>query len=212
MSIGIGWGGKTFSSADEGVNAFSRAFADAWSTSPRVLGNVVRKYLKQVMDEVAKTHSGAYPGGTTSNSLSRRSGETVTALTRRVQVTGTTWEQMKGAVRLPGALAIHEFGGTINSRGKMLTIPLPAALNSNGMPIYPRARDWANTFTAMTRNGNLLIFQRRGREIVPLYVLKDTVRIPPRLGVRKALVEGIPYFTSQAVDRVVAEVTKQMKV
>ena len=54
----------------------------------------------------------------------------------------------------------------------------PAALDSTGQPLQSSPRDWPNTFVAQSKAGNLLIFQRRGTSIVPLYVLKTSVYHP----------------------------------
>ena len=42
---------------------------------------------------------------------------------------------------------------------------------------------------------------------MPLYVLKTQVTIPPRLGMRKTLEAGVPYFVERAMDAIVKEVT-----
>jgi hypothetical protein len=107
---------------------------------------------------------------------------------------------------------IQEFGGTITpKKAKFLAIPLPAALNANGTPIKSSPRDWPNTFCAKSKAGNLLIFQRRGTQIVPLYVLKSSVYIPPRLGLKKTLDAGIPYFVERAMDQMVRNLQQGLK-
>lgn len=66
--------------------------------------------------------------------------------------------------------AIHQFGGTIRPiNARALTVPLPAAT------LGRRARDYKNTFVAKG-----VIFQKQGSEIVPLFVLKKSVKIPAR--------------------------------
>lgn len=85
---------------------------------------------------------------------------------------------------------IQEFGGIINAKpGGWLTVPLPAALDARR--VARRARTYPNTFIQRSRRGNLLIFQRRGKEIVPLFVLRKQVRLPGikygRRGVERAL-------------------------
>jgi hypothetical protein len=104
-------------------------------------------------------------------------------------------------------LNIHEYGGVIRAtNAQFLTIPLPEALNSNGTPKFMSARQWNDTFVALSKKGNLIIFQRRGREIVPLYVLKKQVTIRARLGLRKTQSEGMDLF----IDRVANAVTKEL--
>lgn len=61
-------------------------------------------------------------------------------------------------------------GGTIYPKNvKYLTIPLPAATPGRG------ARSYENTFVAKG-----VIFQKVGKEIVPLFLLKEKVKIPGR--------------------------------
>lgn len=85
---------------------------------------------------------------------------------------------------------IQEYGGVVNAKpGGWLTVPLPAALDARG--VARRARTYPNTFIQRSRRGNLLIFQKQGKEIVPLFVLRKQVRLPGigygRKGVREAL-------------------------
>ena len=75
------------------------------------------------------------------------------------------------------------------------------------MPLQSSPRSWPNTFCTTSKAGNLIIFQKRGTSIVPLYVLKTQVTIPPRLGMRKTLEAGVPYFVERAMDAMVKEVT-----
>ena len=112
---------------------------------------------------------------------------------------------------LPGYVGIHERGGTIRPRrARYLTIPLPAALDSRGVALRARARDWPDTFIATSRRGNLIIFQRRGRkEVVPLYVLKKSVRIPPRLGLTRTLMMHRPQLLEDLRDRIRTALTQQ---
>lgn len=69
---------------------------------------------------------------------------------------------------------ILETGGVIRPKNaRYLTIPLRAAMTGSGV-VRRRARDWPNTFI---ENG--IIYQRRGENAVPLFVLRRSVRIPP---------------------------------
>ena len=83
---------------------------------------------------------------------------------------------------------------------------LPAALNSHGTPRTKGPRDWQNTFVAKSKAGNLIIFQKRGSQIMPLYVLKTSVTIKPRLGMKKTLDAGLPYFVDRAMDAMVRDI------
>jgi hypothetical protein len=126
-----------------------------------------------------------------------------------VKVEGTTWETLQGSMGGVDYLVIHEMGGVIRGHGKLLTIPLPAALNSQGLPIRG-IRQWENTFIARSHAGNIIVFQRRLNEVVPLYVLVPQVRIRPRLGMGKELKDQMPYFLNRAVDLVVRDFQIQM--
>lgn len=80
--------------------------------------------------------------------------------------------------------AIHETGGTIKAkRAKYLTIPLPAAMTPRGVLRKP-ARQWTDTFVR-----NKIIFQKKGKKVVPLFVLKESVTIPARPYISTALNE-----------------------
>ena len=96
---------------------------------------------------------------------------------------------------------IQEYGGTIHSKGKLLTIPTIFAKDSRGQ-IRPDARlsgsgrgtqGGLDTYVKKTAGGNLFIFARRfGAGViagpgVPLYLLRRSVRIPKRLGMRTTL-------------------------
>lgn len=104
----------------------------------------------------------------------------------------------------PFYLNIHEDGGTIRPRkSKYLTVPLKAALDSRGVPIKKSAREWDNTFVSRTKNGNLIIFQKKGRrEVVPLYVLKKEVYIRPRLGLEEKMDRGKRRLAKRVFDEV----------
>lgn len=78
---------------------------------------------------------------------------------------------------------IHETGGTITPKNsKYLAIPLSAALTPAGV-LKKKPREYNNTFVMKSKNGNLIIAQKRGSRmsrIVALFVLKKKVEIPAR--------------------------------
>lgn len=84
-------------------------------------------------------------------------------------------------VRQGGRVAyanLQERGGTIRPKtAQWLTIPLPAAMTASGVA-RGRARDFDNTFIKKSKAGNLIIFQSKGKSIVPLFILKKSVEIP----------------------------------
>jgi len=77
--------------------------------------------------------------------------------------------------------ALQEYGGTIKARpGGALAIPLKAALTSTGVA-RGRPRDFEDTFILKRQSGKPpLIVQKRGDEIVPLFVLLKSVKVPAR--------------------------------
>ena len=167
-----------------------------------ILSIELKRFLKQTMFDLAERHSIRYPNGTTNNTLSRRSGKAYLAIRDSWDVTGTTFETITGTITLPRKVAFHETGGVIKAKkAKYLTIPLPAALRSNGTPIKRKARDWKDTFVAKSKKGNLLIFQKRGSKIVPLYALKRSVKIPPRLGLSDHVNSRLPRFVDKAFEK-----------
>jgi len=78
---------------------------------------------------------------------------------------------------------VQERGATISARrARYLTIPLDAAKTPAGVARGP-ARSFPNTFFLRSSRGNLLLMQRRpGQKAVPLFLLKRSVKVPPRLG------------------------------
>ncbi len=120
--------------------------------------------------------------------LKRRTGTLARSIRPgRVEFTDTT---VRGSVGTNLQYArIHEYGGVIKAKNKKyLTIPLPAAMTSAGVLRKP-AGDWEDTFVMRSGRGNLIIFQKRGARIVPLFVLKKQVSIPQRSYMRTSLQE-----------------------
>jgi len=194
--------GQRYRDAERGLEAFGRHLGRAPNTATEPLKKELRKFLVWVADDVARRNSGKWPGGTTSNSLSSRSGRTAAAIRSSPRVMGSTLNNVQGSVGGPFYLRSHEFGAVIKpKRAKYLTIPLPAALNSNGTPKKARARQWDRTFLMTSKKGNLLICRKDGRRVVPLYVLKKQVRIPARLGFRSSLARQVPRFSDWAMAR-----------
>jgi len=119
----------------------------------------------------------------TGSVLHRRSGN----LARQVAFTlaeGTdTVTGRVGVIKQGPALAyanMHMTGGRIvPKRGQYLTIPLPAALTSAGVPRFT-ARQVPNAFFIKSKRGNLLLVRKRAGGIEPLFVLKREVHLPKR--------------------------------
>lgn len=210
INLDVKYRGKTVDFPQKSINNA------AAKLSPRNLKRMeqyaeqeMRKYLRSVTDELAQRHSTPYRHGQRLPTLQKRSGAGLKSL--KNFLVKRTHDDVTGHVRLNKYMTMHEHGGWIRARNaRYLTIPLPAALNANGTPKRRRARDWQNTFVKRSRNGNLIIFQTRGRELVPLYVLKKKVRIPMRLGLRKELSKQRPTMRRALMERI-RELTKTQR-
>lgn len=162
----------------------------------------MRKYLTRVSDALIARHSSPWSwnrrGGP---NLMKRSGAGMRSVKNfLVQRRG---EGVTGNMRLNKIMAIHEHGAVIRAKNTTyLTIPLEAALNSDGTPKKRSAREWRDTFVIKSKRGNLIICQRRGRRVIPLYVLKKRVRLPARLGLRKELSRQRPQFRRAMLDHI----------
>jgi len=197
---------QRYKDAAAGLGAFARAIKDDWERVTPVLKRELETFLKGVSASMVARHSGSWPGGTTAKTLSSRSGRALRSIEESIKVTGDTMDTVQGQIGGVHYLRIQEFGGTIVPKtAKYLTVPLPAALDGAGVPIHKSARDWDNTFVARSKAGNLLIFQKRGKDVVPLYVLVKSVTIPPRLGMRDTLNEGRSYFVERAMKNMLKE-------
>lgn len=96
---------------------------------------------------------------------------------------------------------LQEFGGTITpKRGRFLTIPIADNLTTGGRVRYPSAADLERTYPGQTyfarsKRGSLLLFAKGKPGAAPpkrgkpktqlLFVLKERVTVPPRLGFRE---------------------------
>lgn len=210
LTIELDFRGQRYQSAELGLKAFAARTGKTLDVAVPVLAQTLRWYLDNVAKAMASRHGGAWPGGTGTNTLSMRSGNLISAIKKSVHVDGDTLESLRGNIGTPGIVygRIQEFGGTIVPKNtKYLAIPLPDALDGNGLPLKASPRMWDHTFVAKSKAGNLLIFQRQGKNIVPLYVLKSKVYIPPRLGLGDTLRTGMGLF----VDRAMTDMLKAIK-
>ena len=202
VEIRFAFRNRRFVDAERGLEALGRSLGRDLDRSAPVLASELKAFLEGVAEAMARRHGTAWPGGTTDRTLSRRSGGLLASIRESVTVSGDRMADIEGGIGGAIYLRTHEHGATIRpKKAKYLAIPLPEALNSDGTPRVASPRQWKNTFVARSRNGNLLIFQKRGRHIVPLYVLKREVRIRPRLGLGDTLRAGLPYFVDRAMDR-----------
>jgi hypothetical protein len=208
LTIEFEFRNQRFTDASKGLQAFYAAIKkDFDSSAPQLLSVQLKNFLDTVAQALARRHGVAWPGGTTPTTMSVRSGGSIQSIIDSVKVEGQTFASIRGYIGGAFPLSVHEFGATIVSKGKLLTIPLPAALDDHGIPLKKSAREWSNTFVARSKKGNLLIFQKVGTQIIPLYVLKSKVTIPPRLGMGDTIRTGLPYFVDKAMDSIVKSIT-----
>jgi len=74
-------------------------------------------------------------------------------------------------------------------------------MNSKGIMLLPKARDYPRTFVARSRRGNLIIFQKQGKSVIPLFLLKPNVKIPARLNLGRALDLLATRFADEVVEQ-----------
>jgi|GEM_PF-4021560 hypothetical protein len=87
---------------------------------------------------------------------------------------------------------IHEYGGTIKKSDKKLTIPFPG--------VRGRARNYPSAFFIKTKRGNVILAERRGTGIRPLFLLRDSVRIPASHWLSIPIDEMTPLLTSEYLE------------
>ena len=199
---------RRYKDAAKGLAAFGKAIQGDWERVPPILTRELEIFLKGVAARMTKDHSSPWPGTVKSplKNLASRSGRALQSIRDSVRVEGATFDDIQGRIGGVHYLKIQETGGTITpKKAQYLTVPLPAAMDGAGVPLKRSAREWDNTFVARSKNGNLLIFQRRGKAVTPLYLLVKKVTIPPRLGMRQTLEVGKTYFVERAMKNMLKE-------
>ena len=183
------YNGKSYMTLDGALSASAKDVTRPF----RDLGAMVREEMLAVLEVVAEKVIASFKQGTRNNPknavhLRTRTGYAVRSIKRSVKVSTEGRRLYIGKVGGTDYLNVHEDGAIVYARGsKYLTVPLSAAKDARGVPLKARARDWGNTFVARNKKGNLIIYQKRGRSMVPLYILVRSVYIPPRLGMEKRL-------------------------
>lgn len=162
--------------------------------------------LSKVAAEMQRKHGDGWNGQVASgkSTLQSRSGGGLRSIRDSIRIAAESDTLIAGKIS-GGSLSFHEEGGTIRASGAgYLTIPLPPALDTRGVPLRKRARDWDFTFVKRSKKGNLLIFRRipGARELTPLYILKKSVFIRPRLGMEPAVNSEIGYFENKLFEEI----------
>jgi phage gpG-like protein len=192
---------KRYNSAADGLKALAKQLSKAPDVAVEPLKKSLKEYVEAVAEALARRHGNAWPGGTTPTTLSRRSGKLIDEIRKSAKVYGDSLATV--AAEIGGGNAryagIQEYGGVVTpKKASYLTIPLKAALNADGTPKKQSAREWLNTFVIKSKAGNLLIVMRDGPNLVPLYVLKSQVKIPPRLRMGETVRAGMGAFVDEA--------------
>ena len=205
-------GGQRYANAELGLAVLAAKSEQAILEMTPIARREMVDILDTVVDAMRQRHSTRWrrgqrlPTGDRTGKLAKRSGRGVNNLKGEVKTVG---DDVTGSIYVPFPLSVHEDGALIRKKGKMLAIPLPDALDSRGRPLKRGPRAWRNTFVARSRKGNLLIFQKRGRgEIVPLYVLKDQVKIPRRLGMGVTMEKAAPIYIERVFHRALENLKK----
>lgn len=209
-TITVEIGAKEFPTFQKAADHLLDVLEGAPDRAAKQITRELRQMLQRVAAEIRKTHGGPWNGDVVNptDRLQRRSGEGLRSILESIRVKGGKLSTTQGSIST-GTMTIHETGGVITARtSRYLTIPLPAACDSRGVPLMPRARDWPNTFVQRSRRGNLIIFQRRGREIVPLYLLKTSVTIKPRLRLEQTIMGELPFFQERLLDKIAEEIDR----
>ncbi len=204
-------GGQRYKNAQLGLNALAAKSQSAILELTPIAWREMVDILDTVVAAMRQRHSTRWragqrlPKGERTGKLARRSGRGLNNLRPAIR---RRKDDVTGKIIVPFPLSVHEDGATIRKRGKMLAIPLPAALDSRGRPLKRGPRAWRDTFVAKSRKGNLLIFQKRAGEIIPLYVLKDQVKIPRRLGMGVTMDKAAPVYIERVFEKALASLKK----
>ncbi len=194
---------REFSNLEKAFQDIDRRLFSGFDDAARPVSKLLLQSLRRVVKQMRKQHGSPWRAGGSGSSLFRRSGAGLRSIAKSVHVRqANTLDTVLGKIGAGFPISVHEDGATITAkRSRFLTIPLPAALTSRGIPKKKRARDWDDTFVARSKRGNLIIFQKQSDGgIVPLYLLKRSVTIPPRLRLGETLENvGMSFFDAKAI-------------
>lgn len=201
-------GGKRFKDITSGMISLADGIESSVDGGMRAAPPMLMRELRKVTQELQQKHGGKWNGSVFNPgpNLQSRSGQGLRSIYDSVRLLdGGSGGTVVAAQITTGSMTIHETGGTIRASGSgYLTIPLPAAMDPRGVPLYKRARQWDNTFTRRSKKGNLLIFRSLpgANKLTPLYILKKQVYIRPRLGLATTLDERMGYFDAMLFERI----------
>lgn len=202
-------GGKLYADVEAGLDQLGRDITASFDLGLAKASPLLLQSLQKVTDKMVQMHGRGWNGSVVNSTgnLQSRSGGGLRSLLDTLKVSASRGEIVAVGEIGGGKLSFHEEGGTIRAtRAKYLTIPLPAAMDPRGVPLRKRARDWDRTFVRRSRAGNLIIFRRLpgARELTPLYILKPSVYIRPRLKLEYTLMEELTYYEDRLLNEISA--------
>ena len=207
-------GNKVFDDAQKAFDALAADIREAPNRAGKKLADDLRLALERTNQAIRDQHSDPWRAGRSQpDRLFRRIGRGLNNIARTIDVKyAGKLSTLRGRIGAKFPMSVHEDGATIRATsGKFLTIPLPDALDSHGVPLRRSARQWQNTFVARSKRGNLIIFQRQGVDLVPLYLLRQTVKLPPRLNMFNILQDrGVNFFEGRVLDRIDDEIGRTL--
>lgn len=166
--------------------------------------------MNRMVNDARRTYRNA-SGRPTDTATVRRTGNLYRSITQSVSVNNggvdAEFGVRRGAAegKVLNYAATQEYGATIRAKsGKALPIPLDAALTARGVA-RGNPRDFDNTFILRGKKGMLvdsgaIIMQKRGFDVVPLFLLKKQVTIRPRPAIGPAFEKERPVLERNIAD------------
>lgn len=208
VELSVSYGNKRYRDAARGLHALAKSLNKSMNDYAHVLSREMKTFIRDELDKLAERHSGPI---TTDTTLATRTGTLVKSLKTAGTVTeAATIADVQAEIRLPGQYKVQEYGGTVKPKNGYLFVPLPDALNPDGTPKKLNPRQWQDTFIRESKAGNLILFQRVGRKLIPLYALKSQVRVRPRLGLVSQVKADFPDFADRALTALFDALTKPL--
>lgn len=204
FKISLMVGSKEFNNIALGMNVIS---SDIMVYSKRLSHDIARdlsRSLKTYFDRLRVKNSkkwSSYAQSKLSTSLLSRTGESWVRAEKSIKIE-IGEDNISASFELDGKIGLHSYAKTLApKRANYLTIPLDAALTSNGMPLRKRARDWDNTFVRLSQKNNLIIFRRElNGGITPLYLLQKRVKQRDKINIKQDQFLNTPEFKTLLSD------------
>jgi hypothetical protein len=103
---------------------------------------------------------------------------------------------------------VHESGGTISAKnGKYLTVPLDKNKTRAGVA-RKKARDLTDSFVFRSKKDNLIMAEKIDQKIVPMFVLKENVKIKGKKYLSNTLRTNKSKFINRLIDTIKTEANK----